>query len=322
VGSIGCGIKSRKRVSACFHLLRQDACSLPRQGNFRVFAVNRLWPCFERRVANFGLQLAIKGRNADPIWSGQAMTQTSSAATSVNAGDFRVGAVISRSRSMLWRHFPTFFAVGVIASLPILLLVFTETDESADEEILSDLLWMLILVSLMVFSTIGQAVIIHASFQDMRRGPVRLVESLNVVLRGFWSLIGLALAGLLTLVGLMLMIVPGLILSTLWFVMLPACIVEQLGPWTSLRRSQELTRGHRWKVFGLTVLLIIATFGGSSVIESWVTAATNPIVGRAGEVMWTGIWMAFTATTTIATYRYLRVTKEGIDIEPIAVVFD
>lgn len=257
------------------------------------------------------------------------MTQTSSATTSVNAGDFRVGAVISRSRSMLWRHFPTFLVVGVIASSPILLMAFTQTAEPEDEEILEileilgQLPWIIfVLVSLMVFSTIGQAVVIHAAFQDMRRRPVRLVESLNVVLRTLWPLTGLALASLLTMVGLVLLIVPGLILSTLWFVVLPACIVEQLGPWTSLRRSAELTRGHRWKVLGLTLLLMIGTFVGSSVIESWVTAATSPVVGTVSDLMWTAIWTAFTATTTIATYQQLRVAKEGIDIEPIAVVFD
>jgi len=251
------------------------------------------------------------------------MTQTSSAATSVNAGDFRIGAVIGRSRSMLWRHFPTFLVAGVIASLPILLLAFMQTDEPADDEILGDMLWvMFALVSLMVFSTIGQAVVIHAASQDMRRRPVRLVESLNVALRSFWPLIGLALAGLLILVGLVLFIVPGLMLSTLWFVVLPACIVEQLGPWTSLRRSRELTRGHRWKVLGLTLLLMIGTFGGGSAVDTWVAAATSPVAGVVADLMWTAIWTAFTATTTIVTYHELRMAKEGIDIEPIAVVFD
>jgi hypothetical protein len=251
------------------------------------------------------------------------MTQTSSAAPSVNTGDLRVGAVISRSRSMLWRHFPTFLVVGVIASSPTLLLAFMQAAESEDEEIVSQLLWVaFILVSLMVFSTIGQAVVIHAALQDMRRRPVRLVESLNVALRAFWPLIGIALAGLLTMVGLILMVVPGLILSTLWFVVLPACIVEQLGPWASLRRSQELTKGYRWKVLGLTLLLMISTYGGSSVIDTWVTAATSPVVGGACDLIWTAIWTAFTATTTIVTYHDLRMAKEGTDIEQIAVVFD
>ena len=251
------------------------------------------------------------------------MTQTSPAATSVNTGDLRVGAVISRSRSMLWRHFPRFLVMGVIASSPILLLTYMQSADAEDEEILSQLLWVVcFLGSLMVFSTIGQAVIVHAALQDMRRRPVRLVESLNVALRAFWPLIGIALAGLLTMVGLMLMVVPGLILSTLWFVVLPACIVEQLGPGASLRRSQELTKGYRWKVLGLTLLLMIGMYVGSSAIDTWVTAATSPVVGAVSDLIWTAVWTAFTATTTIATYHALRVAKEGTDIEQIAGVFD
>ena len=248
------------------------------------------------------------------------MTQTSPAATST--GDFRLGPVISRSASTLWRHFLSFFVVGLIASWPILLHASIRTAEAGDEHALRHLLWLLlILVLLMVFGTFGQAVIVHAAFQDMRRGPVRLVESLNVALQRFWPLMGLALAGLLTMVGLALLLVPGLIFSTLWFVCSPVCIVEQLGPWTSLRRSRELTRGHRWKVFGLVLLLVIGS-SVSSVVEPWVTATTSAVVGAVGASMWNGIWIAFTAITTIVTYHDLRVVKEGTDIEPIAVVFD
>jgi hypothetical protein len=245
------------------------------------------------------------------------MTQTSSTAAIVPTGDFRVSAVVSRSASLLWRRLPSFFLVGLVVSLPILLLAIKERADPAAEEAPSDLFWlMFVLVSLMVFSTIGQAVIVHAAFQDMRRKPVRLVESLNAAVQRFWPLIGLALAGLLTMMGLM-----GLIFSTLWFVSLPACIVEQLGPWTSLYRSRELTRRYRWKAFGLALLLLIPSFG-SSVLERWVTAATSPVVGVVGELMWTGIWTAFTAIITIVTYHDLRVVKEGTDIEQVAVVFD
>jgi hypothetical protein len=88
-----------------------------------------------------------------------------------------------------------------------------------------------------------------------------------------------------------------------------------------LRRSQELTKGHRWKVFGLTVLLLVPSFG-SSVVESWVIAATSPVVGVVGAVIWSGIWTAFTAAITMVTYRDLRVAREGTEIEQIAVVFD
>jgi hypothetical protein len=249
------------------------------------------------------------------------MTQTSPAATSVRPGDFRLGSVISRSASMLRRRFLSFFVVGLIASWPILLQASMLTAEAADQRAPSYLLWLLfILVLLMVFTTIGQAIVVHAAFQDMRRGPVRLVESLNVALQRFWPLMGLALAGLLTMVGLALMIVPGLLFSTLWFVSLPACIVEQLGPWISLYRSRELTRGHRWKVLGLMVFLMIGS-SASSAVAPWVTE-TSALLAVVGALMWNGIWIAFTAIITIVTYHDLRVVKEGTDIEPIAVVFD
>src|SRR5262245_48260098 len=65
VGSIGRGIGCRKRVCAGFHLLRHDACSLPRQGYFRAFPVNRAM--LELRVAIFGLQLVVGGGYADPF---------------------------------------------------------------------------------------------------------------------------------------------------------------------------------------------------------------------------------------------------------------
>jgi hypothetical protein len=249
------------------------------------------------------------------------MTQTSPAATSVRTGDFRLGSVISRSASILWRHVLAFFVVGLIASWPILLQISILTAEPGDELALSDVPWMLlVIILLMVFSTVGQAIVIHAVFQDMRRGPVRLVESLNVALQRFWPLIGLTLAGLLTMVGLALLLVPGLIFATLWFVSLPACIVEQLGPWKSLDRSRELTRGHRWKVFGLVLLLVIGS-SVSSLVGPWVTP-TSAVVAVVGALMWNGIWTAFTAVTAIVTYHDLRMAKEGIDIEPIAVVFD
>jgi hypothetical protein len=150
------------------------------------------------------------------------MTQPSFAATR-----FRVRSVIGRSASMLWRRFPSFFVVGLIASLPVLLIVKAQTTEPAGPGDLSrPLREMLGFVLLMVFNTFGQAVVANATFQDMRRGGQGgLVESLNAGLRRFWSLLGLALVGLMTLLGFTL-VVPGLILSTIWFVALPACIVR------------------------------------------------------------------------------------------------
>jgi uncharacterized membrane protein len=145
---------------------------------------------------------------------------------------------------------------------------------------------------------------------------------LNVGLSRFLPLIGLAfVAGFLIVLGLILLIIPGLILYTMWFVGVPACVVERLGPWTSLRRSRNLTKGCRWKLFALALLLLVASLG-SSVIQSVLSALAGPIVGLTAQLIWSGIWAAFSSIVIAITYYDLRVIKEGVDIEQITAVFD
>jgi hypothetical protein len=252
------------------------------------------------------------------------MTDTSVAAGRFAENDLRLGSVISRSGAVLSRHFLTFFIVTVIAYSPALLISSMQaTQPTEPAEALSQALWSLIaVVLLLVLSQLGDAVILHMAFQDMRRRPIRLVESLNVAFSRLLPLIGIALVqGFLTLLGIALLIIPGLILLSMWLVGVPACVVERRGPWESLRRSRELTKGHRWKVLALALLLPIVSLGASP-IESMLTAAAGPIAGLVGQLIWTGIWAAFSAVALTITYYDLRVIKEGVDIEQIAGVFD
>ena len=252
------------------------------------------------------------------------MTDVSAATAHFATGDFRLGGIISRSGAVLSRHFLTFFIVAAIAYSPMLLIESTQTAEPiGPSEALSQALWAFFgVVLLMVFSQLGDAIILHAAFQDMRRRPVRLVESFNVALSRLFPLIGIGFVqGFLILLGMILLIVPGLILNAMWFVGLPACVVERLGPWASLRRSRELTKGYRWKVFALA-LLLPAVNAGSSVIASVLAALAGPVAGLTGQMIWTGIAAAFSGVVFTVTYYDLRVLKEGVDIEQITAVFD
>jgi hypothetical protein len=236
----------------------------------------------------------------------------------------RLGSIISRSGAVLSRHFLTFLMVTLIAYSPTLLIAGLQTGEPIEpSEALGQALWALLgVVLLMVLSTLSYAIILHAAFQDMRRRPVRLAESLNVALGRFFPLIGLAfVAGFLIVLGLILLIVPGLILYMMWFVGVPVCVVERLGPWTSLRRSRELTKGHRWKLFALALLLLVPNLGGS-LIGSGLGALAGPIVGLGGQLIWTAIVAAFSAIVITVTYYDLRVVREGVDIEQVTAVFD
>ena len=65
------------------------------------------------------------------------------------------------------------------------------------------------------------------------------------------------LAGIAIAIGFVLLIVPGLILITIWAVVVPVIVVERAGVFEAFGRSRELVRGNGWQVFGVIVVLLL-----------------------------------------------------------------
>jgi hypothetical protein len=89
-----------------------------------------------------------------------------------------------------------------------------------------------------------------------------------------------------------------------------------------MRRSGQLTRGHRWKVFGMVLLLFVVAALIGGVITALLRLTGSFVLVTLGTLAWTGVWGAFYATIVVVTYHDLRVAKEGIDVHQIASVFD
>jgi hypothetical protein len=104
-----------------------------------------------------------------------------------------------------------------------------------------------------------QAALVKA-VQDIRdgRADLSLRETVSAATPYIWSLAGASiLAGLAIAVGLLLLIVPGLWLITIWAVIIPVIVIERAGALDSFGRSRRLVRGHGWHVFGTLVLVFI-----------------------------------------------------------------
>jgi hypothetical protein len=109
-----------------------------------------------------------------------------------------------------------------------------------------------------------------------------------------WTLIlaGI-LAGIAIAIGLILIIVPGLILLTIWAVISPAIVVEDKGVMDAFGRSRELVRGHGWQVFGaivLAFLIIVAVGIVASLIGAAIGDAGLVILRAVGNVITAPIW--------------------------------
>jgi hypothetical protein len=86
------------------------------------------------------------------------------------------------------------------------------------------------------------------------------------------------LAGIGITIGLILVIVPGLFLLTIWAVIAPVIVIERRGAIDSFGRSRELVRGHGWQVFGVIVVLFIVQFIVSAVLQAIANSVSDSFV--------------------------------------------
>ncbi len=104
-----------------------------------------------------------------------------------------------------------------------------------------------------------QAALVKA-VQDIRDGRVDLNLS-QTVQAAVPYLLPVAAAGILAaigiVVGLALILVPGLILLTFWCLIVPFIVIGESGPIDAFSKSWRTVRGYAWNVFGTLVLVFL-----------------------------------------------------------------
>jgi len=189
-------------------------------------------------------------------------------------------------------------------------------------------------------------VVVIGGFRRLRGEPLRVGAALRrsfaralplVVLAVLWSLgLGICLAVaflilpfgfwqagggmLLGYVSMPIALVPAVLMFVVWAVVVPACVIEGLGPIASMFRSFDLTKGARWKIFGIMFLAGLP-FPVGRVVEL-MADVTSPTLAAVLSAAWVVIMMALWNCTIIMTYHDLRVAKEGIDTGQVASIFD
>jgi hypothetical protein len=147
----------------------------------------------------------------------------------------------------------------------------------------------------------GMVVELVADVQDGRRDASvgQLLSAVTPVL-GQLILVGIV-AGIGVVIGFVLIVVPGLILLTIWSVAAPVVVLEKPGVFAALRRSRELVRGNGWQVFGVIVVLYLlvaivgfiidavaesAGSGAGIVVRVIVGVLTAPFAALAASVLY------------------------------------
>ncbi|HEX5591957.1 MAG TPA: hypothetical protein VFX35_01270 [Solirubrobacterales bacterium] len=120
------------------------------------------------------------------------------------------------------------------------------------------LFWLGLVVSLAV-GTLYQGMVVEL-VRDVQDG--RLDSSVGDLMRSVLPVLGPLigagiLAGIGIAAGLFLLIVPGLILLTMWAVIAPVIVVEHRGVFDAFGRSRQLVKDQGWPVFGTVVVAFL-----------------------------------------------------------------
>lgn len=120
--------------------------------------------------------------------------------------------------------------------------------------------------------------------------------------------------------GLVLLVVPGVILAMAFSLAMPAVFAERLGPIAALGRSRRLTKGHRWKLFAVFVILYVVAMAPTFILQT--AAAGAPWVGVILSMGVGAVTGSLFAVAPAVAFHDLRAAKEGAGTAELARVFE
>jgi hypothetical protein len=237
-----------------------------------------------------------------------------------------IGEILDTAFQVYRRHFAALVPIVIFCyGPPVLIDVFVQTSGSHPELRLLGMLLNLVL------GAIATAATVYVISEGYLGHAVTGQEALHWALPYLGRVILASFAfGLIVVLGSLLLVIPGVIAACGLAITWPAIVLEGLTWDAGLRRSWQLTRGHRGKVFlimlvlGLVLILPMMAIGGLVGFAAALVAHGGTVTGLAAiatavlvGVVQLAIYPLFNCALTIVYYD-LRVRKEGFDLEVLA----
>ena len=231
-----------------------------------------------------------------------------------------MGEILDASFALLRQHAGVFFGIAIVCQgVPTALNLFVQFSGGPTQHfglwgVGQILNWVgYLLVSGASIRVVSQAYLGHEPGMG---------DALNFALAklGRTLIAGLA-AGILFVLGLFLFIIPGIVVACGVAVTVQAAVLEPLsGGSQGVGRSWSLTKGFKWKAFGLfcvVIVLFMLFFVGFAIVAAIATAIFRPLIVPSAIAMGLLFLLMYPFTSCVFTLFYydLRVRKEAFDLE-------
>lgn len=178
-----------------------------------------------------------------------------------------------------------------------------------------------------------QAGLVHVTMAGTR--AMTMGTALTLGLRGVIPLLILSILAWIGIsIGLMLFLVPGVILATMWAVAPGALVHGRAGLFGAFGRSRALTKGARWKILGFELVIVIlfwgvllltgvgmVAFGTTTSVPGAVFTSVTGVGALIANAVISTLTQAGWGTAQAALYAELLIWKDGPESAHLAEVF-
>lgn len=254
--------------------------------------------------------------------------------TATMASDkLEIGRVIQQTFEVLGRNFVTFLVLAtILAGVPAVIVGLIQMQAT---ETNSATAWAWLVTTGLIGGVMGlvlQGALTYGTIHYLNDRRVDISEGIAVGLRSFLALLAVGLLyGLAVALGMLLLLVPGIMIALAWCVAVPVLIAERKPILETFGRSAELTRGNRWRIFGLFLIYVLAYMVISAIIGAlagaWllVDGDSDLAIGPAQiaiNFVTNVISSLIGATGGAVLYTELRRVREGATPNALAAIFD
>jgi hypothetical protein len=230
----------------------------------------------------------------------------------------QIGAVLSQSWDLYKRFLKEFFLTAFIVFLVLDLLSALAASASGDG-VGAGIFWGLIAFTVGVVGYFWVQAALVELVHDVRDGRAdrsvmetyRAVQPhlVAVIIAGILAAIGIA-------IGLILLIVPGLFLLTIWSMLVPVIVIEGKSAGESFTRSREVVRGNGWNVFGLILITFLLVGIASAVIKLLFAPLPDFLDAWLGSLVGHSLTVPFAAATLTTAYFTLTAGRSVTEPTP------
>ena len=210
-------------------------------------------------------------------------------------------------KKFLWQLFLTAFVVFVVLDL-----VGALANVAAGDSVAAGVFWGVIALALSVIGYFWVEGALVELVRDVRDGRADrgIPETFRAVQPRVPALIvaGL-LAGLGIFIGLLLLVVPGLYLLTIWSMIVPVIVFEGRSAGESFSRSREVVRGRGWSVFGLIVVVFLLIAIASAIIRLIFAPLPEFLETWLGSLIAHSLTVPFAAAALATAYFHLTASQ-------------